>query len=189
MPFLHQVLGSGAGAADGLPGHRGVDADAKRPACSQLGNKTFCFCGVCSSQHTLRTGLVKPPRSQLGVERILRLTKVKRSFQSTQDAGGGPRSVCGRDARGHMGLQGQLLPWTRQALKVGPRGLCRCWELGAPHGHTNAQGSGTAERRGQLSPAPGAPRLPLPSREAGSQVFKRKIKTGESNQEASVNNN
>ena len=46
-------------------------------------------------------------------------------------------------------------------------------------GHTNTQGDWSVERWGRLSPAPGAPRLPpLISREAGSQVFKWKIKTG-----------
>ena len=62
--------------------------------------------------------------------------------------------------------------------------------LGAPCGHTNTQGDRSVERWGRLSPAPGAPRPPpLISREAGSQVFKWKIKTGENNQEAAVNNN
>lgn len=125
MPFLHQVLGSGA--ADGPPGHRGVDADAKWPACSQLGNKTFCFWGVCSGQHTLRTGLVKPPHSQLGVERILRLTKVKRSFQSTQDAGGGPRSACGRDAQGHMGTPGVASAPDAGGAEGGSKAQSRWW--------------------------------------------------------------
>ena len=175
-----------------------MDADSKRPACSQLGNKTFCFCGVCSGQHTLRTGLVKPPRSQLGVERILRLTKVKRSFQSTQDAGGGPRSACGRDAQGHMGSPGAASARTRGALKVGPKPRADGGSPGSvpllgaerppqPHQRTGQQDCG--------APRPAQPRsrsstsAPPISREAGSQVFKWKIKTGENNQEASVNNN
>ena len=103
------------------------------PSSSQLGNETFCFCGVCSGQHTLRTGLVKPPCSQLGVERILRLTKVKRSFQSTQDTGGGaeanvrrgrvgtPGAASARDAGGH-GRWGQS-----PEEMVGPRVVCSCW--------------------------------------------------------------
>lgn len=163
------------------------------PSSSQLGNETFCFCGVCSGQHTLRTGLVKPPCSQLGVERILRLTKVKRSFQSTQDTGGGPEANVWR---GRVGTPGAASARDAGAWKVGPKprgdgGPPGCLQLlGAPCGHTNTQGDRSVERWGRLSPAPGAPRPPpLISREAGSQVFKWKIKTGENNQEAAVNNN
>lgn len=54
------------------------------PALWQSENPTFCFCGVRPSQHTLRTGLVKPPRSRVGVRRIPCLTKVQGPFQSTQ---------------------------------------------------------------------------------------------------------
>ena len=91
--------------------------------------------------------------------------------------------------RGRSGTPGAASARDAGALKVGPKSRADGGPPG-PRGHTNAQGDLSAERRGRLSPAPGAPCLPPPiSREAGSQVFKLKIKTGENNQEASVNNN
>lgn len=125
---------------------------------------------------------MKPPCSQLGVERILPLTKVKRSFQSTQDTGGGAEANV---RRGRVGTPGVVSVRDTGAWNVGPKprgdgGSPGCLQLlGAPCGHTNTQGDWSVERWGRLSPAPGAPRLPpLISREAGSQVFKWKIKTG-----------
>lgn len=73
----------------------GVQACAKGPSSTlAIRKQTFCFCGVHPSQHTLRTGLVKPPRSRVGVRRIPCLTKVKGPFQSTQGSGRGPRLTC-----------------------------------------------------------------------------------------------
>lgn len=116
------------------------------PSSSQLGNETFCFCGVCSGQHTLRTGLVKPPCSQLGVERILRLTKVKRSFQSTQDTGGGAKANVRRGRVGTPGgdSRGGLRPG-RRGMEGGAKAQRRWWAPGLsaaagrplwPHQHT-----------------------------------------------------
>lgn len=70
----------------------GMEANAKGlPGALTIGKQTFCFCGVHSGQHTLRTELVKSLCSQLGVKRSLCLTKVKGPFQSTQGSGRGPK--------------------------------------------------------------------------------------------------
>lgn len=128
------------------PNTEGVETDAKGPPGTlTIGKQTFCFCGVRSGQHTLRTGLVKPPRSQLGVKRILCLTKVEGPFQSTQGSGRGPRATHYRDA---CRVGGRLLQQGLVARKVPPRpsqgmagaGSCSAARAGCPEDHVRAQG-------------------------------------------------
>lgn len=108
---------------------------------------------------------MKPLRSQLGVEKILRLTKVKRSFQSTQDAGGG---VGGRAKanvwRGRSGTPGAASARDAGALKVGPKSRADGGPPG-PRGHTNPQGDVSAEHRASSAPLQELHVCPLPSQE------------------------
>lgn len=151
--FLHQA----PGWQMACPNTEGVEADAKGPPGTlTIGKQTFCFCGVCSGQHTLRTGLVKPPRSQLGVKRTLCLTKVEGPFQSTQGSGRGPRATHCRDA---CRVGGRLLQqdWGHGRWVQGPQGAAgtgSCSAAGArcPEGHIRAQGDRTAEHWGPHSP-------------------------------------
>ena len=137
----------------------GAEANGKGPPGKlTIRKQTFSFCGVHSGQHTLRTGLVKPPRSQLGVEGILCLTKVEGPFQSTQGAGGRTKANA---LPGCMGTLGVASAPGLGALKVGPRpqrgrralGFVQLPGAGCSKGQVKAQGDRTAEHWDPLNPA------------------------------------
>lgn len=158
------VSAPGPRVADGLPEHRRCGSRRQRASGTlTIGKQTFCFCGVHSGQHTLRTGHVKPPHSQLGVKRILCLTKVEGPFQSTQGSGGRPRLICCQDSCSTWGGFCSRVRGMEDGSKAlrghgGHWFLFSCLELGAPRA-TSGTGRWAAEHWGPLGSTPAAPCL------------------------------